>query len=277
MYAHAREPPPSVVAAASEVGPEFDLIVARAMAKDRAERYLSAGDLGRAALAAAEGRRVAPTERSVAAGEAAPRESGAPATALSPGPKQGPPSEPARTPPATVTSGVPERKRARRLALGAAALLAAVAAAAVLFGTAGGGEKKAPPLSKDRYQDRVLDTVRPFSAQAVSLESSLPAHVSGPQNAIRAASGLARLRKTADGLVASLHGMVPPADVKDLHGRLVQLVKRLRNHVADAGAAADSGNDRVYRTVQASLGRDVREIDALGPEFDSRGYKRLGF
>jgi hypothetical protein len=57
----------------------------------------------------------------------------------------------------------------------------------------------------------------------------------------------------------------------------VQLVKRLRSHVADAGAAADSSNDRVYRAVQANLGRDVREIDALGPEFDSRGYKRLGF
>jgi serine/threonine protein kinase len=42
MYAHASEPPPSVAAVAPDVAAGFELIVRRAMAKDRDERYLSA-------------------------------------------------------------------------------------------------------------------------------------------------------------------------------------------------------------------------------------------
>jgi Protein kinase domain len=52
--------------------PGFERVLARALAKAPDERYPSAGDLGRAALAAAEGRSVTETERSVARGAAAP-------------------------------------------------------------------------------------------------------------------------------------------------------------------------------------------------------------
>jgi serine/threonine-protein kinase len=52
---------------------EFDRVLARALAKAPDDRFPSAGDLGRAALAAAEGRSVTEAERSVARGEAAPR------------------------------------------------------------------------------------------------------------------------------------------------------------------------------------------------------------
>jgi hypothetical protein len=53
---------------------EFDAVLARALAKDPAGRYPSAGDLGRAAVAAARGE--TPTEelRSVARGDAAPED-----------------------------------------------------------------------------------------------------------------------------------------------------------------------------------------------------------
>ena len=49
----------------------FDAVVARALAKDPAARYASAGDLGRAALAAAAGEPVGAARGSVARGEAA--------------------------------------------------------------------------------------------------------------------------------------------------------------------------------------------------------------
>src|SRR3954471_20673466 len=72
IWAHMQEEPPSVVAAHPEVPPQFEQVVRRAMAKKPDDRYPSAGDLGRAALAAAEARDVATGERSVATGEAAP-------------------------------------------------------------------------------------------------------------------------------------------------------------------------------------------------------------
>jgi serine/threonine protein kinase len=66
MWAHLNEPPP---AAAGRV---LDPVIRRAMAKDPARRFPSAGDLGRAAVAATRGEAVTEPEHVVASGEAAP-------------------------------------------------------------------------------------------------------------------------------------------------------------------------------------------------------------
>jgi YVTN family beta-propeller protein len=72
LWAHLHDDPPSIAAHAPGVPASFDAVLQRAMAKDPEERYPSAGDLGRAALAAA-GRTATPgPERRVAVGEAAP-------------------------------------------------------------------------------------------------------------------------------------------------------------------------------------------------------------
>ncbi|MEN3280487.1 MAG: hypothetical protein V7607_1627 [Solirubrobacteraceae bacterium] len=72
LWAHLHDDPPSLAAHTSGVPEGFDHVLSRAMAKDPDERYPSAGDLGRAALAAA-GRAATPgPERRVAVGEAAP-------------------------------------------------------------------------------------------------------------------------------------------------------------------------------------------------------------
>ena len=55
MWAHMSEPPPRAAAVAPELPAQFDEVITRAMAKQPDDRYLSAGDLGRAAQAAAEG------------------------------------------------------------------------------------------------------------------------------------------------------------------------------------------------------------------------------
>jgi len=72
MLAQLNDPPPRP----SDHGApaEFDRVVARALAKAPEHRYPSAGDLGRAALAAARGEPVTESERSVAVGPAAPSE-----------------------------------------------------------------------------------------------------------------------------------------------------------------------------------------------------------
>jgi serine/threonine protein kinase len=72
-FAHINQEPPSVCALRPELPRQFDTVVKRAMAKEPSDRYPSAGDLGRAAVAAAEGRDSSKPERSVAVGGAAPR------------------------------------------------------------------------------------------------------------------------------------------------------------------------------------------------------------
>ncbi len=72
LWAHLHDDPPMVHDEVPSVSERFDPVIARALAKDPDERFPSAGDLGRAALAAA-GRAAAPgPERRVAVGEAAP-------------------------------------------------------------------------------------------------------------------------------------------------------------------------------------------------------------
>jgi hypothetical protein len=69
LWAHLSEPPPALP---GDLPSNFTGVVARAMAKDPADRYPSAGDLGRAARAAVDNREVSEPERVVAAGQAAP-------------------------------------------------------------------------------------------------------------------------------------------------------------------------------------------------------------
>ncbi|MDP9255991.1 MAG: protein kinase [Actinomycetota bacterium] len=71
LAAHLTEAPPRPSRQAADVPREYDAIIARAMAKDPEERYASAGDLGRAALAAARHVRAPREHGSVATGAAA--------------------------------------------------------------------------------------------------------------------------------------------------------------------------------------------------------------
>src|SRR3954466_7202419 len=70
IAAHLAAPPPPPSETPGVPG-EFDAVAARALAKDPADRFSSAGDLGRAALAAAAGEPVTEELGSVARGDAA--------------------------------------------------------------------------------------------------------------------------------------------------------------------------------------------------------------
>lgn len=124
LLAHASDPPPRPSDARHGLPPTLDEVVVRAMAKDPEERFPSAGDLGRAAIAAAEGRSARTSERTVTAGGAAPTVPAASApTAGAPAPEK------------TATKRV--RRGGRRRLLGAsaaAAVLAIAAGAAALAG-----------------------------------------------------------------------------------------------------------------------------------------------
>ena len=140
MWAHLTERPPTVSEVKPGIPNGFDDVIARALAKDPAQRFQSAGDLGRAAVAAASGGRVAGRDTVVATGAAAPIEidTRTAGTAIAPPPS--PPPAP------------PERRPSRLFAVAAVAvtLVAAVAVGALAMrgegddGTANAPEKPAP-------------------------------------------------------------------------------------------------------------------------------------
>jgi len=149
LYAHVHDPPPMPSSLEPRLDPAFDAVIARAMAKRPADRYPSAGDLGRAALAAAAGQAATEPERTVATGRAAPGAEAAATGVVAPiapterpvaARTQVPPPEPlpAAPPPGPPSGG---RRRLPLVAAGAVALLALGGLAAALV--AGGGSEKA--------------------------------------------------------------------------------------------------------------------------------------
>jgi streptogramin lyase len=136
LWAHLTERPPAPSDRVPGLPPALDSAVARALAKRPDDRYPSAGDLGRAAVAAAEHRSVRQPERTVGVGAAAadetPTESGGGAT-TTPQPES---DAPAATEPRT------NPRRWARAALGGAA--AAVTALTALMLALGASDNHAP-------------------------------------------------------------------------------------------------------------------------------------
>ena len=142
MLAHMHDAPPRPTEVAADVPAGFDRVIARALAKDPERRYPSTGDLGRAALAAAEGRHVTETERTVARGAAAPqgrpgdgREHAGAINGRTAATVAAPPAREltARKPPTTLPLGDRPRRRLRgRAPLVLAGLLALGAAGAAV-------------------------------------------------------------------------------------------------------------------------------------------------
>jgi ketosteroid isomerase-like protein len=123
------------------VPPGFDRVLSRALAKAPEDRYPSAGDFGRAALAAAEGRSVTEEERSVARGAAAPtiRREGR----LWSGPGEPVVPEPVEEPPPAPIRRYRARPPGRVWAWGSGVV--AVAGAALAIAVVPGGAGTPPP------------------------------------------------------------------------------------------------------------------------------------
>src|SRR5439155_11379163 len=94
MRAHVEAPPPRASRVAPALSPAFDTVIARALAKDPAKRYATAGELAQAASDAAHG--VAPITAETRL--AAPR-----------------PEPPARAPAPAPATAVPGGRRTRGL------------------------------------------------------------------------------------------------------------------------------------------------------------------
>ncbi len=181
MWAHISAEPRSARELVPSLPAQIDAVIARAMAKDPADRYASAGDLGQDAIAAAAGQRATLLERSVATGRAAPKGTAPTSPA---GPTPGPPA--ARAP--TVPGGTVRRLNTRIAALSGLALAVILAGALAIggvFGSGGHGSngKTTPPRTRPSvplaattktYANSKLGVsfAYPASWQALSLKGS---------------------------------------------------------------------------------------------------------
>ena len=195
LLAHLHDPPPMP----SERGAprEFDRVITRALAKRPDDRYPSAGDLGRAALAAARGEAVTESERSVAIGSAAPEHGGngdvtavlrpeeTAVTSWDAAAHQNgapPPSEPAGE-----RRDIKPRRWPARMVVAAGGFLALVAVgliAGLVLGDGSGGAAATGPLS----EDEVRDVAHSF-ADAYASEDPAALRATLSRNVLRTAPG----------------------------------------------------------------------------------------
>jgi DNA-binding beta-propeller fold protein YncE len=151
LWAHLHAPPPDET---DGVPASFAGIVGRALAKDMTERYPSAGDLGRAALAAAGAHQEPWAERTVARGAAAPEGSDA-ARSLVASAETTRLSPPADAPTAPAPTAVLDPGRqdapglARRVLPAVGAIAVVIAAIVVGIVLLDGGEEPATPGPSD--------------------------------------------------------------------------------------------------------------------------------
>ena len=155
IYAHLSEPPPQLDSASLGLPAELNDVVRRAMAKAPADRFQSAGDLGRAAQAAIEQRLLDQSERSVATGTAAPAPASDQASAVAT--RQQP--QPRRRTPSWLPAA----------AVGAVVALIAGVAIAVATGAFGGGSDtpKAATQAKSTRPSTTGGTLTKAQVQSV--------------------------------------------------------------------------------------------------------------
>ena len=182
LLAHMQDPVPRPSQRGAPAG--FDRVMARALAKEPEGRYPSAGDLGRAACAAAAGEPVTESERSVAVGSAAPE----PPTNGHAGPRTAVTTSLFADPPTAATAVVPStqvrprsplipplpgeaptrhRGRRRGVVLAGALVVAAAAATALAlaFGDGAGAGNSTAPLSESDVRDVAEDFAEAYEAE----------------------------------------------------------------------------------------------------------------
>jgi len=140
LYAHLHDPPPAPSLYVPEVPMTLDDVVIRALSKSPGDRYLSAGDLGRAAQAALSGTAVSIPERTVATGAAATQEREVPVAATR---EASMPTKATRR----LPDESPKREGRRRLLIGGGLFALLLVAVVVVVVAAGGGGDGTPAAS----------------------------------------------------------------------------------------------------------------------------------
>ncbi|MEX0971892.1 MAG: serine/threonine-protein kinase [Solirubrobacterales bacterium] len=268
LYAHLNEPPPAPSLQVSGVPMALDDVAIRAMSKQPEDRYPSAGDLGRAAVAALSGASPELPERTVATGAAATRTAETVAPAEKPA---GPPTAATRRlEPERAEEGGRTVGRRRLFAAGAALLaIAAIAAGALALGggdddpgpAAQGGEQAAADKNEgkattveQRPQPRTLSAAQLIArADAICVESR--DHYRAVRDVEREFSAdvpyAETLARFARRRVGGLRELEPPSRLAKPYGEYVKAQERVYATDREALAAARAGDSAGVEAARA--------------------------
>lgn len=258
MLAHLHDPRPRP--SASGAPPSFDRVLARALAKAPDERYPSAGDLGRAALAAARGELVTESERTVAIGQAAPEgspEETAPTAvvarrrrplvrAITPSPAPAA-TAPTRAPAPPGRPVPPPARRRRRL--GRRGL-----AAALVFPLAGIATVAAFMLGADADNDVVAAQTRPLTDNETraAAEAFAQAYETEDGRALRRVLSADVQRVLPDGVVRGRNAVATEYE-RQFRANATQSYELENLDVRGGRAGRAAGDYRVRRSGGASI------------------------
>lgn len=261
LYAHLNEPPPAPSLHATAAPMALDDVVIRAMSKQPEDRYPSAGDLGRAAVAALSGSRPDLPERTVATGAAATRT--AETIAVEP-------------------QGEDGRRRRIRLALvgGTLAIVAIVAVALALGGGGGGGGETGTAAGADStVGQRAHRSSPPLSrADLIASADAICADSQSSFEEVRAEFPEAALEEAPDvGYSEALVGIStpavkrfaaldPPPSVRRPYEEYVQAQQRVHRYDVQALRAARSAHTGEYLAARERRDNGQRERYELARE-----------
>jgi Protein kinase domain len=282
LYAHLHDPPPAPSLHEPSLPMALDDVVIRAMSKPPADRYPSAGDLGRAAVAALSGAPVAVPERTVATGAAATREPATiPPTRESEMPDQPREASTGATTREATTVQAPNESAGRHrvlLAGGGVAVLAAIAVAIVLATSSGeeggGGEgaaaaqttNEAKTTKEPKPQPKTLSVRQLIAKGDASCEAAKDDYIrvkekfSEPETEAGMSVEYAeRLVGISSRQVRELRGIEPPKEKQAAFREYLESREEVAEWDEDALRAARANNPAAY--VEAYERRNNTEGD----------------
>jgi Protein kinase domain len=271
LYAHLNDPPPAPSLYAPEVSMALDDVAVRAMSKQPDDRYPSAGDLGRAAVAALSGAPVTVPERTVATGAAATVET----RRMSPEPAE-PLTEPRVTGP-----------KRRPLLIGATLVAIVVVMAAVIaFGGSGGDDSggatgattqkgKTTPKQTGKPKPATLTRSELISrGDAIctdSRETFLGYRGEFPSGESEPSVGYSRLLVgISSKAVSRFNALVPPPQARKAYERYVKSQEEVKGWDQDALKAAEAGNEAAYLAARETRNQTDPERQRLA---EAVGFK----
>lgn len=262
LYAHLNDPPPAPSLHATAVPMALDDVAIRAMSKAPEDRYPSAGDLGRAAVAALSGSQPDLPERTVATGAAATRTAETIAIESQDGPRG-------------------RRRTWQGLAAGMATVAAIVAAVLVLGsgGGSGGDPETTRAAGSAPKQGEHQQSAPPLSrADLIARADAICADSQGSFEEVRAEFPEAKSEEVADvayseALVAistpavkRFEGLDPPPSVRRSYEQYVAAQRRVHEYDLQALRAARAEHSGEYLAARERRDNEQRERYELARE-----------